>query len=92
MDQNKRITEKRLIGEIKNLEKNRETYYQVIQDGTDPFKFYFLLRGDPTSVYKGGYYIGKITLPNDYPKSPGEFYMLTPSGRFTVDTKICNKF
>jgi ubiquitin-protein ligase len=83
------LTTKRLTGEIRNLEKDRETYYQVVQDKTDPFLFFFLLRGATDSVYRGGYYIGKICLPKDYPTSPGDFYMLTPSGRFQVNTKIC---
>lgn len=83
------LATKRLKGELRNLEKNRESFYQVVQDKHDKFIFYFLLRGDAESVYKNGYYIGKITLPTDYPTSPGDFYMLTPSGRFTIDSKIC---
>jgi ubiquitin-conjugating enzyme E2 J2 len=83
------ITTKRLKGEIKNLEKEREAYYQVVQDDVNKFMFYFLLRGSPDSPYKDGYYIGKIILPQDYPANPGDFYMLTPSGRFSVNSKIC---
>ena len=83
------ITAKRLRGEIKNLEKDREAYYQVVQDEEDQFLFYFLLRGDSDSAYNGGYYIGKIVLPTSYPANPGDFYMLTPSGRFRIGSKIC---
>jgi ubiquitin-protein ligase len=44
--------------------------------------------------YEGGYYIGKIVLPSTYPTDPGNFYMLTPQGRFKPsgknnDEKIC---
>ena len=81
------ITQKRLIGEIKNLEKNRENYYQVVQDTDNIFKFYFMIKGD--GDYSGGLYIGRIELPQDYPNTPGDFYMLTPSGRFKVNSKIC---
>jgi ubiquitin-protein ligase len=83
------LTKRRLEGEIKNLQKNRESYYQVVQDKKNELLFYFLLRGDNDSDYKGGYYIGKIELPNSYPTNPGDFYMLTPSGRFKTDSKIC---
>lgn len=83
------LTAKRLKGELQKLEKEREAYYQVVQDEKDPLLFYFLLRGASDSVYKGGYYIGKIVLPKDYPTNPGDFYMLTPSGRFNVNAKIC---
>jgi len=83
------LTAKRLKGELQKLEKEREAYYQVVQDSKDPLLFYFLLRGASDSVYKGGYYMGKIVLPKDYPTNPGDFYMLTPSGRFNVNAKIC---
>lgn len=89
MDAKRRITLKRIAGELRQLEKNREPYYQVIQDTKEPLHFYFLICGDPTTVYKGGKYIGKIILPNDYPGSAGDFYVLTPSGRFSVNKKIC---
>ena len=39
--------------------------------------------------YLGGYYIGKIELPVDYPAKAGDFYMLTPNGRFDINKKIC---
>lgn len=83
------LTIRRLNGELKNLERNREAYYQVVQDKKDQLLFYFLLRGDNSSNYKGGYYIGKIVLPESYPTNPGDFYMLTPSGRFKTESKIC---
>lgn len=84
-----KITQKRLVGEQMDLQKNRVHYYQVIQDTSNPFIFYFMLRGEDTDVYAGGYYIGRIELPKDYPKKPGFFYMLTPNGRFRTDSKIC---
>lgn len=83
------LTNRRLKGEIKNLQKNRESYYQVVQDKNNELLFYFLLCGDNDSDYKGGYYIGKIELPESYPTNPGDFYMLTPSGRFNINSKIC---
>ena len=84
-----RIAQKRLIGEMNDLNKNRVHCYQVIQDLKNQHLFYFLLRGNDDDAYAGGYYMGKIELPPDYPKKPGYFYMLTPSGRFTTDSKIC---
>ncbi|VBB17811.1 ubiquitin-conjugating enzyme E2, partial [Yasminevirus sp. GU-2018] len=89
MNANQILAAKRLQGELKQLEKNREEYYHVIQDEKDQHTFYFLIRGDASTPYKGGYYIGKIALPKDYPTTPGDFYMLTPSGRFNVNAKIC---
>jgi ubiquitin-conjugating enzyme E2 J2 len=82
-------TEKRLHNELKDLKKNKTDFIQAVQDETNKLIFYFCLKGDPTSDYKGGYYIGKIILPSDYPNNPGDFMMLTPNGRFTIDSKIC---
>lgn len=86
-----RVTEKRLTNELKDLKKNKLEFAQAIQDETNKFIFYFLLKGDddPKSDYRGGYYIGKIMLPSSYPDKAGDFMMLTPNGRFTPDTKIC---
>jgi ubiquitin-conjugating enzyme E2 J2 len=82
-------TEKRLKGEVKDLLKNKIDIVQAIQDETNRLIFYFLLKGDPASDYRGGYYMGKILLPADYPQNPGDFIMLTPNGRFMIDNKIC---
>jgi len=84
-----RVTEKRLRNELKDLKKNKLEFAQAVQDESDNFLFYFLLRGDDDSDYKGGYYIGKIMLPHSFPENPGDFMMLTPNGRFTPDAKIC---
>lgn len=91
------ITEKRLINELKDLKKNKLEFAQAIQDETNKFIFYFLLVGDKedpkskekTGHYEGGYYIGKIMLPSNYPEKPGDFMMLTPNGRFEIQKKIC---
>lgn len=41
------------------------------------------------SCLQGGIYHGRITLPAEYPFKPPSFIMLTPSGRFETNTKIC---
>jgi ubiquitin-protein ligase len=83
------IQVKRLEGEVRDLDKNRIDECQAIQDKSDSHKFYFMLRGDDGSDYEGGYYIGKIQLPPEYPDKAGKFYMLTPNGRFMIDQEIC---
>jgi ubiquitin-conjugating enzyme E2 J2 len=79
---------KRIIGELKDLYKNKTDFFQAIQDEDNIKLFYFVLR-PRDEPYVGGLFIGKIELPNDYPKSPGSFYMLTPNGRFMTNQKIC---
>lgn len=83
-----RILQKRIIGEIKLLEKNKTSTFQVVNDADDFHNFYFLLRPDD-KPYKGGLYIGKITITDDYPSKPPTFMMYTPSGRFKINETIC---
>ena len=39
--------------------------------------------------YKGGVYHGTLTFPTEYPMRPPRFRMLTPSGRFEINTRLC---
>ena len=80
--------QKRLAGEIRDLNRNKMDFAQAVQDERNPLTFYFMLR-PKDKPYVGGLYVGKISLPKDYPDNPGEFYMLTPNGRFEVNKKIC---
>jgi len=83
------ITLKRLKQEKKDLEKNKCDFMQAIQDETNPLIFYFLLKGDNNSSFAGGYYMGKVILPQRYPHEPCDIMLLTPNGRFEIDRKIC---
>lgn len=45
---------------------------------------------DLTEVpYMGGVYWGKLVFPKEYPLKPPAIYMLTPSGRFETNTRLC---
>ena len=47
------------------------------------------MQGPPDTPYAGGWYVGRIRFPNDYPyKAPG-LYMVTPSGRFATGVSLC---
>ena len=39
--------------------------------------------------YKGGYYHGTLEFDKDYPMKPPSIKMLTPSGRFEVNNRLC---
>ena len=51
-------------------------------DPSDIFVWYFVIFGLPDSPYKGGYYLGTIKFPQDYPWKPPSILMVTESGRF----------
>jgi ubiquitin-conjugating enzyme E2 J2 len=83
------LTERRINNEIKELYKKKIENIQVLPDENDKLIFYFLFKGKDKTDYEGGYYIGKIILPSDYPMNPGDFMILTPNGRFNINNKIC---
>lgn len=80
---------KRLVGEIRLLKKDPHEFIDVAPDSNDMLTWYFLIKGPMDCDYTNGYYIGKIMYPTTYPDSPPDFMMLTPSGRFLTEEKIC---
>ena len=80
---------KRLINDLKLIKNNPVEYIDALPDKTNPLKWHFIIQGPPYSIYKGGYYIGKIEYTSKYPYAPPNYTMLTPSGRFHINDKIC---
>lgn len=52
-------------------------------------EWHFVLRGPPNTEYEAGIYHGVLLIPPEYPMKPPGVKILTPSGRFLVDEKIC---
>lgn len=74
--------------------------YQRIQDEPVPYiltrpteanilEWYYVIQGPPDTDYEGGQYLGKVVFPSQYPYAPPNIRMLTPSGRFLPDTRLC---
>ena len=49
----------------------------------------FVLVGPKETPFEGGLYMGKLKFPKEYPLKPPSVIMLTPSGRFRTNTRIC---
>ncbi|GAA6000859.1 uncharacterized protein JCM10292_006462 [Rhodotorula paludigena] len=79
---------RRLLQEHAELQQDSCADYNAAPLEDDLFSWHFTLRVS-SSDYHGGVYHGKLILPSDYPFKPPEVYMLTPSGRFEVNKKIC---
>ena len=58
-------------------------------DSNNVFEWYFVIFGLDDEAYKGGYFMGKLTFPNDYPWKPPAIRLITESGRFKVNDRIC---
>ena len=83
------IKQKRRTNEMRKLQKSELGFAQISFSEDNTREFHFLLKGHDDSEYKGGYYIGKITIDKEYPSKAGDFMMLTPSGRFDINKNIC---
>jgi ubiquitin-protein ligase len=46
------------------------------------------IRGPPDTDFEGGVYHFRILLPAEYPFRPPSIMMLTPNGRFELNTKV----
>ncbi|EGU12514.1 non-canonical ubiquitin conjugating enzyme [Rhodotorula toruloides ATCC 204091] len=92
---------RRLLQEARELENDDCPDFAAAPLEDDLFSWHFTIRG-PGGDYEGGVYHGKMivsrpgaaparfsALPSEYPFKPPEIYMLTPSGRFEVNKKIC---
>mmetsp|Transcript_69928 Transcript_69928/g.130683 ORF Transcript_69928/g.130683 Transcript_69928/m.130683 type:complete len:237 (-) Transcript_69928:48-758(-) len=52
--------------------------------------WHFVLHDLPVETpYAGGVYWGRLVFPKEYPLKPPSIYMMTPSGRFEVNTRLC---
>ncbi len=83
------ITKKRLMNEMKLLQKDPLEVVDVYPDQDNMMIWYFLIKGPKDTHYENGAYIGKLLLSDNYPVTPVDFNMITPNGRFECDKKIC---
>ena len=79
----------RLRKELINLKKDPPPGLIAEPNENDILVWHYAIRGPSDTPYNGGVYIGKIKFPSEYPLKAPSIYMLTPSGRFQCNTKIC---
>ncbi|KAJ4912379.1 Ubiquitin-conjugating enzyme E2 32 [Raphanus sativus] len=80
---------KRILQEVKEMQANPSDDFMSLPLEENIFEWQFAIRGPSESEFEGGIYHGRIQLPSDYPFKPPSFLLLTPSGRFETNTKIC---
>ncbi|KAI0982470.1 hypothetical protein GJ496_008516 [Pomphorhynchus laevis] len=79
---------KRLAREAQEMQES-DTYTHAQPIENNLFEWHFTIRGQSDTEFENGIYHGRLLFPSNYPLSPPEIFMLTPSGVFETDKKIC---
>lgn len=79
----------RLRKELIALQKDPPPGVIAEPDESNILKWHYAVRGPAGTAFEGGVYIGKLIFPNEYPMKPPSIMVLTPSGRFKVNTRLC---
>ncbi|EAU88155.2 non-canonical ubiquitin conjugating enzyme 1 [Coprinopsis cinerea okayama7 len=83
---------KRIMQEARELANDPSTDYHAAPLEDDIFEWHCTIRGPSGTEFEGGIYHFRILLPAEYPFRPPSIMMLTPNGRFELNTKICISF
>ncbi|TBU47512.1 UBC-like protein [Dichomitus squalens] len=80
---------KRLSKEYVAMQKEPPPFVWAAPDEKNILTWNYIIRGPPDSPFAGGEYHGVLLFPSEYPFKPPGIKMITPSGRFQPDKKIC---
>ena len=80
---------KRILREMREMAEDVSPAFHAEAVEEDIFEWHFAILGPEDSEFEGGIYHGRVLLPPEYPFKPPSFVLLTPSGRFETNTKIC---
>ena len=65
-------------------------HFICLPDPEDPFTWYYVAFGFDDIKYRGGFFLGKIICPPEYPAKAPKVIVMTKNGRFhTWDNGIC---
>lgn len=80
---------KRILQEHRQLLDDPSEDFRAEPLETDIFEWHVTVRGVAGSEYEGGIYHLRVVLPAQYPMRAPDIMLLTPSGRFQTNTKVC---
>ncbi|OLL22211.1 Ubiquitin-conjugating enzyme E2 6 [Neolecta irregularis DAH-3] len=84
-----RAANKRLTKEYVSIQKDPPEFITAHPNESNILEWHYLITGPKGTPYEGGQYHGTLTFPPDYPYKPPAIRMLTPSGRFLTNTRLC---
>lgn len=80
---------KRLHKEHKDILENPNPNFVAEPDPDNLFHWHYCIYNLKDCPYEGGFYHGMLKFPNEYPMKPPSVIMITPSGRFECNERIC---
>jgi ubiquitin-conjugating enzyme E2 J2 len=85
------ICVRRLKRELTALQKDPicDPKITVAPNETNLLEMHYVIEGSKGTPYEGGIYHGKLIFPKEYPLKPPSVLMLTPSGRFHPNRRLC---
>jgi ubiquitin-conjugating enzyme E2 J2 len=83
------LRNKRLQSELRLIDKEPLDNIKVTIKNDQMESWYVLFHGLTDECYVGGEYILEIIIPATYPQDAPDFRMLTPNGRFAINSKLC---
>ena len=89
MTQPTKLCKRRLAKEWKMLTKEPVPCVLAAPNENNILEWHFVIHSLDDDRYRGGYYHGVILFPVDYPYKPPSVKLLTPQGRFQINTKLC---
>ncbi|XP_071494467.1 ubiquitin-conjugating enzyme E2 J2-like [Diadema setosum] len=79
----------RLKQDYMRLKKDPVPYVTAEPLPSNILEWHYVVRGPKDTPYEGGVYHGKLVFPREFPFKPPSIYMITPNGRFKVNTRLC---
>ena len=80
---------KRLRKDYSDIQKNPPLGIRAAPQEDNILIWNYVLEGAKGTAYEGGWYHGQLTFPKEYPMKPPSIMMITPSGRFEPNKKLC---
>eukprot|EP01128_Nolandella_sp_AFSM9_P008983 TRINITY_DN5623_c0_g1_i1.p1 TRINITY_DN5623_c0_g1~~TRINITY_DN5623_c0_g1_i1.p1 ORF type:complete len:223 (+),score=33.79 TRINITY_DN5623_c0_g1_i1:19-687(+) len=80
---------RRLQREIRAIQRDPPPHILARPNAANILEWHYIITGPADSPYAKGEYHGKIKFPSNYPHRPPSIFMLTPSGRFQVNQRLC---
>jgi len=83
------IASRRLQRELAAIAKDPIPNIEAKPTESNILEWHYVITGTADTPYAGGHYHGKLKFPADYPLRPPAVLMLTPSGRFKTNRRLC---